>query len=301
MKAPIFAAALAAFALPLPPAVAAVPAATRQAAVAERAHVRTSLQGTKGPVVVLVPGMSTPGAVWYAMAADLAADHRVLVVEVKGFDGIAAEANQRDGMIEGIVADIAADLSARGLNNPVLAGHSFGGLVAMRYALTHRKSAKSLVIIDALPFFGTVMAPDATVASVEPRAKAMRDMMIAQAGTIRTMAAKGVTKDPGGNMSIDPSRRIQIASWSMKSDPLVVAQALWEDIRMDLRKDIAAIEAPMTVLYQSQDDPALAAKRYTTDYAAQPKAKLIPVKDTGHFIQLDQPEVVRAAIAAAAR
>jgi pimeloyl-ACP methyl ester carboxylesterase len=301
MKAVILAAALAAIATPLPAAVATTAARSSQAAVTEHKHVRTVLHGSKGPVVVLIPGLSTPGAVWDSMAASLASDHRVLVVEVKGFDGQRAAANEGDGLIDGIVADVAADLLARGLTMPVVAGHSFGGLVAMKFALTHPKTAKSLVIVDALPFFGTVMDPNGTLASVEPRAKAMRDMMIAQADAIRSMGVKAVAKDPGGNMSIDPARRMQIASWSMKSDPLVVAQALWEDIRMDLRKDIAEIHAPITVLYQAHDDLALAAKRYTTDYAAQPKAKLIPVKDTGHFIQLDQPEAVRAAIVAAER
>ena len=299
MKAVILAAALAAIVTPLP--AAAAPFEASQATAAEHAHLRTVLHGTKGQSIVLIPGMSTPGAVWDNLARKLAVDHRVVVVEVKGFDGQRAAANEGDGLIDGIVADISADLSARGLKNPVIAGHSFGGLVAMKFALEHPKAAKALVIVDALPFFGTVMDPNATLASVEPRAKGMRDMMIAQADTIRAMAAQGIAKDPGGNMSIDPARRKQIASWSMKSDPLVVAQALWEDVRMDLRKDIAAVDAPITVLYQAHEDPALAAKRYSADYAAQPKAKLIPVKDTGHFIQLDQPDAVRAAILAAAR
>ena len=301
MKALTCAAALAAMANPLSAAPVPVAANASEPSHAEHQRVRTFLKGSKGPVVVLIPGMSTPGAVWDDMTKTLAGDHRVLVVEVKGFDGQRAPTNERDGLIDGIVADLAADLSARGLKTPVIAGHSFGGLVAMKFALAHPKTAKSLVIVDALPFFGTVFAEDATVESIQPRAKAMRDMMIAQADKIRAVAATGVAKDPGGNMSIDPALRIQIASWAMKSDPLVVAQALWEDVRMDLRKDIASIDVPMTVFYQAHDAPALAAKRYTTDYAAQPKARLIPVRDTGHFIQLDQPETVRTAIVEAAR
>jgi pimeloyl-ACP methyl ester carboxylesterase len=235
------------------------------------------------------------------MAASLAADHRVLVVGVKGFDGQRATPNEKDGMIDGIVADLAADLLARGFHHPVVAGHSFGGLVAMKYALSQPAMVKSVVVVDALPFFGTVFDPEATAASIAPRGKQMRDMMVAQADAIRAMGKVGVTKDPGGNMSLDPATRIRIANWSMKSEPLAVAQALWEDIILDLRAAIGGLQVPMTILYNSYGDSKEAAARYTADYAAKADARLVPVKDTGHFIQLDQPGAVEAAIEEAAR
>ncbi|MEP7315581.1 MAG: alpha/beta hydrolase [Sphingomicrobium sp.] len=300
MKNLIIAAALAAIATPLS-CVSPAAAATILAPTTEHDHIRMTLHGTKGPVVVLIPGMSTPGKVWDDMASSLSGDHRVVVVEVKGFDGQRAPANEAPGLIDGIVADLAADLHARGFHQPVMAGHSFGGLVAMKYALVQPAMVKSIVVVDALPFFGTVFADDATVESIAPRAKAMHDMMVGQADVIRASVAKPTAKDPGGNYSIDPARRIAIANWAMQSDPVVVARALVEDMAMDLRKDIAAIRVPMTILYQAHEDPALAAKRYETDYAAKADTKLVPIKETGHFIQLDQPEAVRTALVAAAR
>lgn len=294
------AAALAAIAPALPAANAQPAPAATAVGTAEHTHVRTSLIGERGPLVALIPGLSTPGLMWQDIAASLAADHRVLIVEVKGFDGRSAPANRGAGLIDGIVADLARDLDGRGLGRPVIAGHSFGGLVAMKFALDHPASVRSLVVVDALPFFGTVFAADATVESITPQAKAMRDMMIGQAETIRARAAQPITKDPGGTMSVDPERRIRIADWSMKADPRVVAQALWEDLQLDLRKDIAAIAVPMTVLYQAQEDERLAKQRYSIDYAAKPDALLMPVKGTGHFIPLDRPDAVRAAIAVAA-
>lgn len=299
MKNLFFAAALAAIATPM--SCVSPVAAAGFSTTAEHVHIRTTVYGTKGPVVVLVPGMSTPGKMWDEMAASLVTGHRVVVVEVKGFDGKRAPANERNGLIDGIVADLATDLHARGFHWPVIAGHSFGGLVAMKYALTQPGTVKSVVVVDALPFFGTVFADDATVESIAPRAKAMHDMLVAQADVIRAAASKKVAKDPGGNYSIDPGRRITIANWAMQSDPVVVAQALSEDMAMDLRKDIAAIGVPMTVIYQAHEDAVLAARRYETDYAAKADTKLVPVKDTGHFIQLDQPAAVRSAIETAAR
>jgi pimeloyl-ACP methyl ester carboxylesterase len=297
----IIAAAFAANVIASPAPALARPVASQAATVSDRAHLTTTLHGNSGPAVVLIPGLSTPADVWDDMAASLAADHRVLVVGVKGFDGQRATANEKDGMIDGIVADLATDLHARGFHRPVVTGHSFGGLVAMKYALAHPATIKSVVVVDALPFFGTVFDPQATAASIAPRGKQMRDMMIAQAEAIRAMGKVGVTKDPGGTMSLDPTTRIRIANWSMKSEPLAIAQAMWEDIVLDLRPAIGGIRVPLTVLYNSHGDGKDAAARYSTDYAAKADTRLVPVKNTGHFIQLDQPEAVEAAVKEAAR
>ena len=302
MKALILAAALAAtaFAVPVAPASAASPtAAIPPSDVNELSHVRTALYGRSGPLVVLIPGMSTPGAMWDGTVAALERDHRLLVVEVKGFDGKDAPANRGDGLIAGIVGDIGRDLAQRRLGKAILVGHSFGGLVAMKLALDHPDAVRSLVVVDALPFFGTVMDPKATVESVRPRAAAMREMMVKQAAVIRAMAAKPIAKDPGGTMSIDPKTRTLIAGWSMRADPEVVAQAMWEDVLLDLRQAIAGLKPPLTVLYQAHENAPLAAQRYGTDYAAKADARLVAVDKTGHFIPLDRPDVVLDAIRAA--
>ena len=282
-------AAAAALATPL----SATPAIAGSAAVSEQgAHIRTTLHGNSGPVIVLIPGMSTPGAVWDDTVTALSNDHRLLVVEVRGFDGADAPANAKPGLVAGIVDDLAADLKARGLGKPAIVGHSFGGLVAMQFALDHPGQLDRLMIVDALPFFGTVFDAKATVASVQPRAAQMRDMMVEQAAVIKAAAAKGIATDPGGDMARSAENRIRIANWSMRSDPAVVAQALYEDLGLDLRQDIARIAVPMTVLYQASD-PESARARYGADYAAQPKARLVPVADAAHFIMLDQPEKFR--------
>jgi pimeloyl-ACP methyl ester carboxylesterase len=92
-------------------------------------------------------------------------------------------------------------------------------------------------------------------------------------------------------MATTAQGRIQIANWSMKADAAVVAEAMYEDMITDLRGKIASITVPMTVLYHTGGDEAgLNARIYARDYAAQPKAKLVPIPDSAHFIMLDQPQ-----------
>jgi pimeloyl-ACP methyl ester carboxylesterase len=245
-----------------------------------------------GPVVVLIPGLSTPRDVWKAFAPKLVSDHKVLLVQVNGFGGDDPGANAGKPVLDGVVEDLAGYIARHKLGRSAVVGHSMGGLVAMKLALAHPEAVDRLMIVDALPFFGTVLDDKATVESVTPLAQTMRNRLIAAANAIRAKAARApITADPGGDMATTAQGRIQIANWSMKADAAVVAEAMYEDMITDLRGKIASITVPMTVLYHTGGDEAgLNARIYARDYAAQPKAKLVPIPDSAHFIMLDQPQ-----------
>ena len=303
MKSLILAAALAATALPLPAVAMPAPASAAPAtapSVALHDHIRTTLHGTRGPLVVLIPGLSTPGAVWDETVAALGGTHRLLVVEVRGFEGARGTANERPGALKGIVDDLAKDLGQRRLVPDAIVGHSLGGLVAMRFALDHKLFAKRLLIVDALPFFGTVFRPDATVENIAVQAQGMRDMMIAGAAMMRAAGANNTTSGSGAQgMSVNEATRVTIANWSLDAEPLAVAQLLYEDATTDLRQAISALALPVTVLHMANGDHAAAAKkRYATDYAALKGVKLVPVDGSGHFVQLDKPDLFRMELAA---
>ena len=259
-------------------------------------HVTTTLHGDSGPVVVLIPGMSTPGEVWDDHVAELAPDTRVLVVEVRGMDGERGTTNEAEGAIPGIVADIAADLVQRDLGPATISGHSLGGLIAMRFGLDHPELATSLLIVDSLPFFGTVFGADMTLKIVEPRAVQMRDMMIAGAEQMRAAGMANTESGAGAaGMSVNEETRVRIANWSLDAEPLAVAQLVYEDTMMDLRQDIAALAMPVTVLHMANGQYAeMAKERYSTDYAALKQARLVPLDNSLHFVQLDRPEVFTA-------
>lgn len=286
----IILAALAASTLNWSGAAQSAPTAAAKSAEERMAHISVTSAGSGTPLV-LIPGMSTPRDVWNDLAATLDGKHRLILVQVNGFAGDDAGANAKDGMLDGIVADIHSYLAQHKLGPARVIGHSMGGLLAMKLALAHPEDVERLMVVDALPFFGTVLADKATVETTRPIAESMRSRMLAARDTIRAKAATPVTTDPGGGMSARPEGRIRVANWSMKADPAVVGQAVYEDMITDLRGDIAKIAAPMTVLYHTDSDAsALNGQVYTRDYAAQPNAKLVAVPDSAHFIMLDQPQ-----------
>lgn len=259
-------------------------------ALVQRDHISIRDEGGSGPTVILIPGLSSPRSVWDGVVPGLKARHHVLTVQVNGFGGDEPRANLKPGILDGIVAEVDGYVRDRRIAKPAVVGHSMGGLVAMMLAVRHPDSVGRVMVVDALPFIGTIFQPDATVASVAANAARMRDMIAA------TPAAKTpVTTDPGGIWSITPAGRIQVAEWSRQADPRVVAQAMYEDMTTDLRPDLGKITAkPFDILYATGAGPQAKAI-WERDYAGS-SARLVPIADSWHFIMLDQPAAFARAL-----
>jgi len=257
-------------------------------------HISVTATG-KGPPVILIPGLSSPRAVWDGIVPDLARSHRVYVVQVNGFGGDAPGANLAPGILGGIVADLHALIARDKLAGVPVVGHSMGGLVAMMLARAHPGDAGALMIVDSLPFIGTLFAPTATVAAVEPQARAMRDAQAASYGKPADGAAATAIAE---RLALKPASRAAVAGWAKAADPRVSAQAMYEDMTTDLRPDLAVIATPMTVVYpwSAAVPEAQATPFYRGAYAAAPHVRFEAIGDAAHFVMLDQPAAFRAAL-----
>lgn len=266
----------------------------QQASAEQRlAHVSVVAMGSGSPVV-LIPGLSSPRAVWDGIAPALAARHRVYLVQVNGFGGDDPGANLEPGVLDGIVVDLHAYLASHEKAPAKLIGHSMGGLVALMLAKAHPRDAAAVMTVDALPYVGAIFAPGATVAQLEPQAKAMRDRMIASFGK----------PNPGNaatarSMALTPAAQEKIAAWIDKADSRVAGQAMYEDLATDLRPAMASIETPVTLVFPYSDAvPKERAEHfYRAEYAGTPNLSLVPVAASGHFVMLDQPEAFAEAVA----
>jgi pimeloyl-ACP methyl ester carboxylesterase len=276
------------------PSRAATPAAVAPAT--RMGHISVVASG-KGSPVILIPGLSSPRAVWDGVVPTLARDHRVYVVQVNGFGGDAPGANLGPGILDGVVADLHALIAKERIAGTAVIGHSMGGLVALMLAKAHPADAGKLMIVDSLPFIGTLFAPTATVAMVEPQAKAMRDM---QAASYGKPASDAVATATANRLALKPGSRAQVAAWFTAADPRVSAQAMYEDMTTDLRPAMNGIATPMTMVYPwnaAGPDKAAADALYKTAYADAPHVTFVDIGDAAHFVMLDQPGAFGAAVA----
>ena len=243
----------------------------------------------RGTPVVLIPGLGTPRTVWNAIAPELARNHRVILVQVNGFGGDDPGANLQDGVLAGIVEDLVRYLRDNRIARPAVIGHSMGGLVGMLLARDHPERVGRLMVVDALPFFGVLMGPNATVDTVRPVAEQLRTMIRAQTGN----------QPAPPNMSLTEAGRAQVGAWMNAANRQVAGQAIYEDAVSDLRADVPAIgRVPVTVLYAVPDQPMGAMFRnvFVSAYAPAPSIRVIPVENSAHFIMLDQPARFRSEV-----
>lgn len=257
-------------------------------------HISIVSEG-RGSPVILIPGLSSPRAVWDAAAPQIARNHRLILVQVNGFGGDDAGANLSPGILDGIVADLHSYLSAQKLASAKVVGHSMGGLVALELAKAHPEDTSALMIVDALPYVGDIFVPGATVAQVEPQARMIRDQMVASFGK----SDPAIAQRAAAGMALNPAAQATIAGWVAKADPRVAGEAMYEDMTTDLRPDIAAIRTPITLVYPySQAMPKERAEPfYHGEYAKAPNVTFVPVADSAHFVMLDQPQAFAAALA----
>jgi len=101
---------------------------------------------TKTPLVLL-HGFGSRLETWVLVQDALAHDRRVIAFDHKGFGH--SERSGGDYGPEKHARDVVAVLDALGIERAVLAGHSYGGGVALRVALRHKERVAGLGLVDA--------------------------------------------------------------------------------------------------------------------------------------------------------
>lgn len=108
--------------------------------------------GGSGPPVVLEAGIAASSASWKLVQDNLAAQFRVVSYDRRGLGY--SEPAQGPRTLENLLAEFDFVIEAAQIGKPfVLAGHSFGGLLARHYAARFPEKVRALVLLDPLEPF----------------------------------------------------------------------------------------------------------------------------------------------------
>jgi pimeloyl-ACP methyl ester carboxylesterase len=109
-------------------------------------HVRV---GGTGPAVLLLHGYGETGDMWAPMAADLARDHKVIAVDLRGMGLSAKPADAKTYTKVNEAADMIAVLDALKVDKFDVIAHDIGNMVAYAIAVQHPDRVTRLAVIDA--------------------------------------------------------------------------------------------------------------------------------------------------------
>ncbi len=264
-------------------------AATRPGAAFQPTRFSVVATGA-GPDVILIPGLGTSRAVWDGEVQRLQARYRLHLVQISGFAGQPAGPNAEGPVLAPTMEELHAYITANHLKSPVVIGHSLGGLLGLMLAEAHPGDVGRLMVVDSFPFIGAAFDPTATVAKAEPQAAAMRDGVIAQSPETFSASEDNAV----ARLALTPAARQSVKGWVMASDRGVLARATYDDMTTDVRPNLSAITAPVTVLYPY--DVSMGAPTATVDgiyagaYAGLAGVKLKRMEGAYHFLMLDQPD-----------
>lgn len=109
----------------------------------------------KGKPLILIHGLGASSYTWRKIAPELAKNHRVIAIDLKGFGQSDKPLDARYSIFD--QARLIGDyITRKNLKDATLVGHSFGGGVALAVALDQldsgRTNIKKLVLIDSIAY-----------------------------------------------------------------------------------------------------------------------------------------------------
>ncbi len=284
-----------------------------------RLHIYKRGDSTK-PTVVFEAGISGSSLSWCTVQPLVAEFANAVVYDRAGLGWSAGKLTPRT--VANMVAELAAALDAAQLAKPyILVGHSFGGLLMQAFAHTYPESTAAVVLVDPVSQDEWANATAHQLQRLRLGAKlSRRGAWLARFGVVRaallllmsggTRIAKGVALASAGqgNRAIDrlvnevrklPAevQPVVASHWSRARSFISLAaylDCLPASARTALQMRMPP-EIPLVILSASSATPAELRER--EDWAAaNAKGRLIRVEESGHWLQLDQPELVARVI-----
>lgn len=243
------------------------------------------LGGGAGPPVVLLHGLGGAALNWIELLPSLLERHRVVVPDLPGH-GRSGRLPPRATMTTYAEA-VAGLIEHEGASPALLAGHSFGGLVALRLAQRRPQLVR-----------GLLLAAPAGIASSAPVARAaiyvtgivrpsrwvapLRHRYAAQAWYRRALFRPWFVSDP---LSLSPRAAIGFLEGSSEHVDLRTAgRAL---VRDDPRHDLEGVGCPVVIVWGARDPQLPLDDAF--EYTRRLRARLRIVADCGHLVIGEAP------------
>lgn len=249
----------------------------------DRDGLHTTSYGESGSRVVFCHGLFGQGKNWTRIGKELAAEHRVLLVDMP-HHGRSAWAEEFDYL------DAAAQVGEllEGDNPVALVGHSMGGKIAMLIALQRPELVERLCVVDVSPvqyhhtdefrgYIGAMQALD--LDRLQRREDA--DAALAEAvpsSTVRSFLLQNLRRHDVG------------WAWQLNLDVLgrdLERLGDWPASRLDAE---ASYEGP--VLWVAGETSGYVKDEYAEAMDRLfPKNRRVTIKGAGHWVHSEQPEV----------
>jgi proline iminopeptidase len=220
---------------------------------------------------------------------------RVLLLHQRGAGMSANAISCRDRMnLAGAIADVEALREHLHLEKLTIAGHSWGGMLAMAYAQRYPDRIAGLLLLDTGPMNTLVGSTES--ANVRARLSPEERAALQQAkgaAQIDAIEEKAYFADPGMVGLLQESIPSGEPMWYE-----TVGQLIGPDLdKFDVVEGMRSLKAPVTLVF-GRFDPGFFIAGQIRD--VRPNSRLIVVEDAGHYPWLEDPAKTAAILKATA-
>jgi pimeloyl-ACP methyl ester carboxylesterase len=271
-------------------------------------------RGNRSPTVVMEAGLTDPSLAWSLVQPQVSTMTRVCVYDRAGLGW--SDASPQPRSAEVMVEELHALLQNANIGAPyIMVGHSTGGMLVRLYAHSYTAEVVGMVLVDAQhegQFYRLPAVVQQGIQQVFAQADETLPLYRALAATgigALVPALAAMTDNPAL-----PSPAREAYSALLLSDPKFVetqtaeTDAIFESLAQVRAAHITSLgNIPLIVLYHGVADtpwPGMTLEEYTqwwqtlqTELSAlSPQGELVVADQSGHYIQLDQPNLVIDAI-----
>jgi pimeloyl-ACP methyl ester carboxylesterase len=265
-------------------------------AVATPAGLVRAYAGGDGPPVVLLHGLSAAAVTWLDVVAGLRARHRVVALDLPGHGGSAGLA--RGAGVDRYAAAVAAALESLAATPALVAGHSFGGQVALRLALERPDAVRGLLLVASsgvVPLSARTRAFGEITTRLRPGALAAPlALRLAGRAWFRRLAFQPWLASDAASLS-PAAARAYFLEMRAHEDVRGAFRALRTDDELPAGTRIAC---PAIALWGSRD--VVVPLERGVELARRLEIELRVVAAAGHLVTAERPDTVLDAVAALA-
>ena len=259
----------------------------------------------EGRPVVLLHGVASNARIWSPVAPLLTPRFRVLAVDQRGHGQSDKPSSGYD--FPSVVGDVRELIEALGLERPLVAGHSWGGNVALELAARHPERVAGLVLVDG-GFMEISARPGMTWERAE-RELAPPDLTHltpaqliegAKQWELGAIWSEAVEAALLGNFEVTEAGTVR--AYLSRANHMQVVRALWEQRPSELYRDV---RCPVLFVLAEREGEGRARewnemKRVAVERAQERLAdcQVLWLKQTIHDIPLHRPGELAQAIEA---
>ncbi len=255
-----------------------------------------------GHPIVLLHGLASSARTWDLLAPYLASDFRVVALDERGH-------GESDKPEEGydlatFVDDVRGVVEALQLGRPAVVGQSWGGHVALQYAVTYPDAISHLILVDGgftdmqlrEGLTWDVAEKQLTPPDIRMPLPAFVERLRSRLGTAYSDRVRDAIL---GNVWID--QRGVVHPHLTRERHLRLARAIWEHRTSRLFEKVRCptLVVPAEPPELASDPERLRWKRRAVALAEQrlPRGRILWMRDTHHDVQLHRPAELASAIA----